>query len=241
MTVDHSKRIQASTIGHYGTTSDKTIVKFNGFVDELRYGELYTQAEFKIQIAEKKWAKEKGLYFLVDGGYHKWRIMQCPMKHTNEDDQTRWSEFAESAHKDVECTFGILKKRYQILKNAITWHRKSDIDNAVFSCVILHNMLHEYDGYDERWEAEIDNAHNDEEEQMCLDRIRRRVVKFAENNYDYSFVGHLTHFMNKISFANELDNDAGIEISNEHEILRDKLVRHLDLQYLNGKLHWLGI
>jgi Plant transposon protein len=28
MTVDHSKRFQATTIGHYGTTSDKTIVKF---------------------------------------------------------------------------------------------------------------------------------------------------------------------------------------------------------------------
>ena len=47
------------------------------------------------------------------------------MKHTNEEDQSRWSEFAESIRKDVECAFGILKKRYQILKNAITWHSKS--------------------------------------------------------------------------------------------------------------------
>ena len=53
-------------------------------------------------------------------------------------------EFAESIRKDVECSFGILKKRFQYLKTGITWHRKSDIDNAVFSCVILHNMLHEF-------------------------------------------------------------------------------------------------
>ena len=241
MTVDHSKRIQASTIGHYGTTSDKSIVKFDGFVNEVRYGELFTQAEFKVQVDENKWEKEKGTYLLVDGGYHKWRIMQCPMKHTNEEDQSRWSEFAESVRKDVECAFGILKKRYQFLKNAITWHRKSDIDNAVFSCVILHNMLHEYDGYDERWEAEIDNLHNDEEEQRCLDRIRRRVVRCAENNYDHSHVGHLNHNMNNINFAHLLDNDVAVEISNEHEILRNKLVRHLDMQYLNGKLRWLRI
>ena len=39
--------------------------------------------------------------------------------------------------KDVERSFGILQKRFQFLKNAITWHRKSDIDNAVFSCVIF--------------------------------------------------------------------------------------------------------
>ena len=112
MTVDHSKRFQACTIGHYGTTSDKTIVKFDGFVNQVRYGDLYTNAEFKLQTAERKWIKEKGLYLLVDGGYHKWRVMQCPMKHTNEEDETRWSEFAESVRKDVECSFGILQKRY---------------------------------------------------------------------------------------------------------------------------------
>jgi Plant transposon protein len=91
--------------------------------------------------------------------------MQCPLKHTNDKDKIRWSEFAEAIRKDVECSFGILKKRFQFLRNAITWHRKSDIDNAVFSCVILRNMLHEFDGYDERWEAEIENTHNDAEDQ----------------------------------------------------------------------------
>ena len=74
--------------------------------------------------------------------------MQCPIKHTPDIDEIRWSEFAESIRKDVECSFGILKKRFQLLKIKINWHNKNDIDNAVFSCVILHNMLHEFDGYD---------------------------------------------------------------------------------------------
>ena len=77
--------------------------------------------------------------------------MQCPIKHTTEVDKIRWSEFAESIRKDVECSFGILKKRFQLLKIGINWHKKTDIDNAVFSCVTLHNMLHEFDGYEERW------------------------------------------------------------------------------------------
>ena len=241
MTVDHSKRFQATTIGHYGTTSDRTIVKFDGFVQEVRFNELYTEAEFKLQIDENRWIIEKGLYLLVDGGYHKWRIMQCPLKHTNDEDKTRWSEFAESVRKDVECSFGILKKRFQFLKSAITWHRKSDIDNAVFSCVILHNMLHEFDGYDERWEAGIENTHNDEEEQICLDSIRRRCVRAIENNDDYSSIGYLLHNMNNISFANNLDTEDTVEISTEHEILQNKLVRHLNMQYLNGTLRWLRI
>jgi hypothetical protein len=93
------------------------------------------------------------------------------------------------------------------LKNAITWHSKSDIDNAVFSSVILHNMLHEYDGYDERWEAEIHNKHNDEEEQLFLNKIRRRVVRTLENNLDNSKVGHLDFNFNNIQLSNNLDTD----------------------------------
>lgn len=241
MTVSHSKKFQATTIGHYGTTSDKTIVKFDGFVSKVRFDELFTMAEFKIQVAPDKWILERGVYLLVDGGYHRWRIMQCPLKHTTDTDRARWSEFAESIRKDVECSFGILKKRFQFLKTGITWHRKSDIDNAVFSCVILHNMLHEFDGYDEKWEDEIDNSHNDKEEQIHLDKIRRRVVRAVENTNDYSHVGRLQNNMNNINFAHTLDQDVAVEISNEHEVLRDKLVRHLTLQYLAGTLRWLTI
>jgi ubiquinone biosynthesis protein COQ9 len=102
-------------------------------------------------------------------------------------------------------------------------------------------MLHEFDGYDERWEAELNNLHTDEEEQRCFDKIRRRVVKAVQNNDDFSDVGHLRQNMNNIGYANALDNDLNVEISTEHDLLRDKLVRHLNIEYLNGKLRWLKI
>lgn len=119
MTVTHSKKFQSTTTGHYGTTSDKTIVKFDGFVQQVRLDRRYTNAEFELQVGPNEWITEKGVYLLVDGGYHKWRIMQCPIKHTPEVDQIRWSEFAERIRKDVECSFGILKKRFLILKIGI--------------------------------------------------------------------------------------------------------------------------
>ena len=240
MTVTHSKKFQSTTTGHYGTTSDETIVKFDGFVQQVRLDRRYTNAEFELQVGPNEWITERGVYLLVDGGYHKWCIMQCPIKHTPEVDQIRWSEFAESIRKDVECSFGILKKRFQILKIGVNWQRKTDIDNAVFSCVILHNMLHEFDGYDERWENEIENSHNDKEEQAMLDRIRRRVVKASENNEDYSDVGCLYANINNIAYASSLD-DVEVEYSDKFEQLRDKLVNHLKCQYLDGKLHWIKI
>ena len=241
MTVDHTKRFQSTTVGHYGTTSDMTIVKFDGFVNKVKYDPLFTETEFKYLQADNKWALEKGLYLLVDGGYHKWRIMQCPFKFSLDDQATRWSEQAESVRKDVECSFGILKKRFQFLKNSITWHRKSDIDNAVFSCVILHNMLHEFDGYDIRWEDELNNCHNDEEEQICLDRIRRRVVRTLENNTDHSNCGYLHYNMNNINYANYLNDEVEMEITNEHTLLQKKLIKHFDVKWLNNEIRWITI
>ena len=47
--------------------------------------------------------------------------------------------------------------------------------------------------------------------------------------------------MNNICYANILDDDVAVEISTEHELLRNKLIKHLDVQYLNGKLRWLHI
>ena len=240
MTVTHSKKFQATTIGHYGTTSDKTIVKFDGFVQDIRTKKRFTNAQYELQISPNEWITEKGVYLLVDGGYHKWRIMQCPIKHTPDIDEIRWSEFAESIRKDVECSFGILKKRFQLLKIGINWHNKNDIDNAVFSCVILHNMLHEFDGYDEKWENELYNAHNDKEEQVVLDKIRRRVVRTVENNVDHSSVGTYDRNINNINFANRLDVE-DIETSDKFIDLRSKLVKHFTNQYLEGKFKWTQI
>jgi hypothetical protein len=102
-------------------------------------------------------------------------------------------------------------------------------------------MLPEFDGYDVRWEAEIENTHFDKEEGEHLNRIRRRVVRAIQNSDDYSNVGYLSINLNNITFANALDTEVDVEVSTEHEVLRNKLIKHLDLQYLNGKLRWLRI
>ena len=101
-------------------------------------------------------------------------------------------------------------------------------------------MLHDFDGYDERWENEISNNHNDKEEQVVLDRIRRRVVKATENNIDYSTIGRLFNNINSIGNAGLLDEGA-VEHSAKFDLLRRNLVSHLKYQYLNGKLKWIQI
>ena len=45
-------------------------------------------------------------------------------------DEIRWSKWLESMHKDVECTFGILKGRRQILKAGVRIHGVDGVDDV---------------------------------------------------------------------------------------------------------------
>ena len=71
-----------------------------------------------------------------------------PTKNPANKDDNIFSKWLESVRKDVECFFGRVKGRFRILKLPLAFRYKSDIDNIWFTCCILHNLLHEYDGLD---------------------------------------------------------------------------------------------
>ena len=54
--------------------------------------------------------------------------------------------------KDVECTFGILKGHFRILKSGITIHGIEATDQIWMTCWALHNFLVEENGLDGRWD-----------------------------------------------------------------------------------------
>jgi hypothetical protein len=47
--------------------------------------------------------------------------------------------------KDVECTFGILKGRWQILKAGVRIHGVDGVDDVWLTCCALHNWLLDID------------------------------------------------------------------------------------------------
>ena len=61
-------------------------------------------------------------------------------------DEIRWSKWLESMRKDVECTFGILKGGWCILKSGIRLQGVESVDKIWLSCCALHNWLLEIDG-----------------------------------------------------------------------------------------------
>ena len=61
----------------------------------------------------------------------------------------KWSKTVESVCKDVECVFGILKKRFLLLKHPIRLYDPEQIQRAFLTCCVIHNILIDYDLYDE--------------------------------------------------------------------------------------------
>ncbi len=66
-------------------------------------------------------------------------------------DEIRWSKWLESMRKDVECTFGILKGRWRILKSGIRIQGVDAVDNIWLTCCVLHNWLLEIDVLNAEW------------------------------------------------------------------------------------------
>ncbi len=87
----------------------------------------------------------------MDNDYLNWTCMVSPFGVTNDVDEIRWSKWLESMCKDVECTFGILKGRWRILKAGVQIHGVNSVNYIWFTCCALHNWLLEIDGMNKIW------------------------------------------------------------------------------------------
>ena len=153
--VDHNRRILSVSASNYGTRNDKTLVRLDDYIMDVKNKKEYADVEYTVWVGGER-VTRRGVWFLCDGGYHKWCCMINPMKHTSCREERLWSEWMESTRKDVECCFGILKSRFRILKNGLLCQTQEGIDRVFYTCCILHNMLLEVDGLDTRWETDVD-------------------------------------------------------------------------------------
>lgn len=156
---NHRRRILSTTSGHPSRWNDKTIVKFDTNVMNLYNGEALNDVPFRLYQYDSNGRVTQedlvGAWILVDNGYHNWSITIPPLKHSTSRKEIRFSEWLESMRKDVECTFGIMKGRWRILKSGIRVHGLGKADQVWKTCCALHNMLLEVDGLDEQWNSGV--------------------------------------------------------------------------------------
>jgi Plant transposon protein len=77
VTVDHTMRVQAVTRGFHGSANDKTIVRFDGFVNRIKGDAFYKNMEYNLRVNDgpaddpSSFTRVSGAYLIVDNGYHK--------------------------------------------------------------------------------------------------------------------------------------------------------------------------
>ena len=79
-----------------------------------------------------------------------------------------------------------MKGRFRILKYGFRWQKKQYIENTIFACAILHNLLIRWDGLDE-WEAGVNFQESaGEHETDFMARIMEEDPVNANLRGDYS-------------------------------------------------------
>ncbi|GKE50274.1 ALP1-like protein [Tanacetum coccineum] len=82
-------------------------------------------------------------YYLTDGIYPEWSVLIHSISHPGAHDtkRIRYKQAHEAARKDVERAFGVLKKKWAIIKTPARSRSLRTIMKLMYTCIILHNMI----------------------------------------------------------------------------------------------------
>ena len=265
LTANHRRRILHSTRGGPGRWNDQTMVRFDQFVSGIRDGKVLEDIEFQLyerdRFGKVITIKYRGGYVIVDNGYLQWSVTVPPFKVSNSESEIRWSKWLESMRKDVECTFGILKGRFRILKTGIRLHGAEVVDQIWLTCCALHNWLIDIDGLDNEWEGAIpvsdwtgtlgDHDFEGIEDQIPNEPppnpIARITTALEPRTYDVSGLGPGDDVHEGTIMLTQDDAGDGLyknedDIRNVRDLplgfFRSRLVEHFDILFKKGEIYW---
>jgi hypothetical protein len=93
-------------------------------------------------------------YYLADGIYPFWSVFMKGVHVPQQEKHRFFSIKQASVRKDVECTFGILNKRFNILVIPDWSYSQRILDLIMRACIILYNMIiddERDDGYNKNY------------------------------------------------------------------------------------------
>ena len=161
--------------------------------------------------------------------------------------------------KDVECTFGILKGRWRILKTGIRLAGVENADKIFLTCCAVHNWLLDVDGLSEPWDGGVATSttaaggqdddmqggwdgemgqYDDEDFAVLPAAIRNLNNPVAMRSYDLSGMGPGSDAI--LADGEELENyveeSIAVDVDNSRDDNQVELVRKLSLAEFRQRL-----
>ena len=254
LTCDHRRYILHTTSGHPASWNDKTLQRFDTVMCDLQQGKLLDDVQFILydtdEDGEVVEVLYQGAWLIVDNGYMSCSTAVPPMKKAFTTEELRWSKWVESMRKDVECTFGILKKRFAVLKTPIRLQGVVNVDRTWKTCCALHNMLHGIDNLDCYWGgiecSPLDFDIDGPEVPAAVQTLRSTQQFPTSQPDDYSGMGNGNDLVDNIHADTNQDVGSTDVSTTEVNIVRNlsqatfrsKLVTHLNILFEQNKLVW---
>ncbi len=139
---DFNRRVLSIYGPHFGSRNDMDIVKTDEYVHEVRSKRLFRDAQWSYYNHNGHVRQANGMYLICDNGYLHWPTTICPFtRRSNSSPEGYFSTNIESVRKDVECTFGIIKKRWRILNNGFYQRNIVKFDKFFVTCCCLNNFM----------------------------------------------------------------------------------------------------
>nr|GEV99747.1 putative nuclease HARBI1 [Tanacetum cinerariifolium] len=117
----------------------------NVLYQSLLFNDLKTGRASEIPFVANGLTYRSG-YYLADGIYMELVTLVKTIPEPADDEHKRilCKKRQELARKDVERSFGVIRKKWAILANPTPALRKDMIVNMMYTCIILHNMIRKY-------------------------------------------------------------------------------------------------
>jgi hypothetical protein len=80
LSCSHQRKIYHVSAGFAGSKNDKHISKLDSFITAVGSESIYRNFEWTMDVTETTTEQRKGVFFICDGGYHKWPHMICGLK-----------------------------------------------------------------------------------------------------------------------------------------------------------------
>jgi len=222
---------------------------YDELIRGVNEGTRYSNNEFKLLELDKNKNEievtYQGAWFIVDNGYLNWSCTIPPMKDPITYQQIRFSEWLESMRKDVECTFGSLKRRFAILKYGIRLGSINQCDKVWHTCCALHNLLLFHDKLDKGWDngihiSESNDADNEDDDNNIDDYddadipfALTRLNRLSTANIPTNYTEYNENYFNKYTVD-------GKRVVNKipQKVFQERLIHHFDIRFKKNDIQW---
>jgi len=158
-------------------------------------------------------------YFLADGIYPEWAVFVKSIRLPITEKEKLYAQEQEGARKDIERAFGVLQRRWCILKRPARLYDRDVLRDVVLACIILHNMIVE----DEKKEEDI-------EENLDLNVAPSLATVQEPESSPEQYV----------PLERALEKDTNIRDRSAHHRLKNDLVEHIWSKF-GGRTHIPGV